>query len=539
MNFGSHTCSEILFKEVGRPTGFELSTGTNLAIGNSGLPGRYLSSMRAKTKGNRGNQAKINAGAIGLKYILDGKVNALESDVQIYVEFTNDKGEYFNATCDKNAVHFENRLPNSESDAVVPVLIFALSKGVGLTELQETVDSLIHDPSAENVFLFCDSLYYGLKSIKGTDTFNFDAYLNKDLVKQGIRTKNLQEMEALMDIPNKPDFRIGVTPKTKESEKAEENRQAKFEDCKFGGHILDYVWDLERTNDIQPLEFLETFVPNECFFTLVDIIEHELKQVEARLNKGIYGVNAIGDNYVNCQIVGRPGTGKTTIANALSAAFGMPIKAVINSKNTEEDAYQGMTKIVNGEATFVETPFLNAYKTGGIILLEEYNLADAGVTMGALGQAIERPFIIEEDGYKEVRRHPMCVIIATANVGTNGSREPSEAMISRMPNIFLLDDPKEEEFLQILKMKSGATKMECKKVYKIYKKVLDFLCSSSISADDIALGVTMRACIAALKQMKIGIDIKRAIYNTVIGAIAVKDIDLARKTYDSVVSPLV
>ena len=57
--------------------------------------------------------------------------------------------------------------------------------------------------------------------------------------------------------------------------------------------------------------------------------------------------------------------------------------------------------------------------------------------MGALGQAIEKPHILYEDGYREVYRHPMCV---TMNTATQGSREPNEALTNRHPNAFILDD---------------------------------------------------------------------------------------------------
>ena len=107
-----------------------------------------------------------------------------------------------------------------------------------------------------------------------------------------------------------------------------------------------------------------------------------------------------------------------------------------------------------------------------------------------------------------------------------------------MPNIFVLDDPSESEFLKILHLSSCLALTKNKKVYRAYKKVIDYLCSSSISADDIALNVTMRSCLAALSQMEIGFPFKRAIKNTIIGAIAIQDLDLARKVEKDVVDTL-
>ena len=78
-----------------------------------------------------------------------------------------------------------------------------------------------------------------------------------------------------------------------------------------------------------------------------------------------------------------------------------------------------MTKVDgDGKFTVHDTAFSKAFETGGIVVLEEFNLADPGVLQGAIGQAIEYPFILNKDGWMEVRRHPLCVIIATMNSGT-------------------------------------------------------------------------------------------------------------------------
>ena len=68
-----------------------------------------------------------------------------------------------------------------------------------------------------------------------------------------------------------------------------------------------------------------------------------------------------------------PAQGKTTTAEALSATLGLPIYTVKNSKYTEEDTFEGMNKVSGGSFAFKSTPFLEGYKNGGIIVLEEFN----------------------------------------------------------------------------------------------------------------------------------------------------------------------
>ena len=152
---------------------------------------------------------------------------------------------------------------------------------------------------------------------------------------------------------------------------------------------------------------------------------------------------------------------------------------------------------------------------------------------GALGQAVEKPFILAQDGYKEVTRHPLCVIIATMNSGAQGSREPSEAFTSRFPDSFVLEDPTEEQFLDILQSR-GYKKAQCKKVYNAYCKCISAL--KTYNAEDVAMAITMRHCFSALRQWVVHKKpLQEALTNTIIGAIATKDRVLAQEIYNSVI----
>lgn len=526
----------------GKITTTDLSgTRVEIVTGQVGPSGLFLSSARPKTTKN--TRAKITSCIVTLRHILEGRIIAFEGKQGLYFE---KDGVRFFITNNGTNIKTETGAPIGDSDIVDAISLFDMSSLSGMVEMQQAVHVFLtntYSPSSgfdlqAKLFHLCDAQYFeGLKIGTRDRVFTSDN-LQIEEIKQAIRTGELRPMKILLGLPAAALTLNVEVPKIDQEEKDDAEHSTKYVDCKMGAYLLDHIWDIERLEDIQPIEFLDDFIPVPQFFTMVDIMHHELNAVLDRMKKGETGLRAIGNNFVNCQLVGRPGTGKTTIANALSATFGIPIKVVVNSKHTEEDTYQGMAKIREGKVDFVSTPFLDAYKTGGIILLEEFNLCDPGMLMGAIGQAIEKPFLVYEDGYRIVRRHPLCVIIATANIGTQGSREPSEAMISRMPNIFLLDDPKESDFIAILGKNSMLGKRKIMKVYKGYSKVINFLCSSSISADDIALGVTLRACQAAVKQMEIGISFHDAMKNTVIGAIAVKDIGLAKQTYESVIQSM-
>lgn len=310
-----------------------------------------------------------------------------------------------------------------------------------------------------------------------------------------------------------------------------------MEECKNGVYEIGFDWTEEQQKHVRPASFLDNFIPNEPFVDMVNLVNFDLNQVVDRINiSGQADHSVIEDNYLNVIMLGKPGTGKTTTAEALSAATGLPIYTVKASKNTEEDTFEGMTKVVAGGFNFQATPFLEAFQNGGIIVVEEFNLADPGVMQGALGQAIEYPFVLMRDGYEEVHRHPLCVIISTMNDGAQGARMPSEAYTSRSPITFIMDDPTKDEFINILHSK-GYAKKDCRSVYKAYTKILKYL-SDEAGSEEMVMQVTLRHCLGALKLMRINTPIKKAIYKTMIGAIAIKDKALAKEVYDSVIMPL-
>ena len=114
-----------------------------------------------------------------------------------------------------------------------------------------------------------------------------------------------------------------------------------------------------------------------------------------------------------------------------------------------------------------------------------------------------------EDGCTEVHRHPLCVIIATMNTGTQGAREPNEAFTSRLPLTFVMDEVNEDDLLNIL-MKKGYERSQCKKVVKAYGKIIDYL-KTIAHSEEMVMCITTRHCIGALKLMSIGTAPKEAI----------------------------
>lgn len=324
---------------------------------------------------------------------------------------------------------------------------------------------------------------------------------------------------------------------------------------------VPWKWDEERKLKIQPKSFLESFVPNAAYSSLVRLIKKSLDKTIERFYQysigeqpnfdnfyeGIGGAehyaDLIGDDYINALIVGKPGTGKTTVAHALSATLGLPIATYNCSHNTDETFATGITTIVDGKPSFQRTDFLDIYENGGIIVLEEINLPNPAVMMGSLSQAIEYPFLVKENGFKNVRRHPMCVIIGTMNVGTEGSKPLNEAFANRFQITYTINDPSEEELVDILEKKTKSPRKICQWTYDAYICVLkelsdpDLDCNCDVNT--VIANLSLRTCQGCLRALAAGDSAEEALENTFIGSIARVDLELAKDVKNAIKDVLV
>lgn len=498
----------------------------------------------SKARGSVKAPAKFNGAAIFLdKLLINKSINALSSNELIYGEYIDaTDSKVYRFTCENNKISYENeRLHGFE--AIIPLVLYGLRNGSLLDELTDVFKDIVasYDKTSvaevKDILLFCDAFYYGIAK-KMPDVEVYENELQIETVQASVRSGLLQPMNALNDV-SKPAFTGIVDAKKKKtpSDSKTKANSSLFDDIRAGKMLINYEWSEDQKARVSPLSFLDEFVPSDMYYASLNQITTELNEVILRMDGGITGVDAIGQNCVNFFLVGRPGTGKTTLAKALSAATGMPLYSVPIQKNTEEDTFQGMTKVSDGKLKFVNTDFLTAFKNGGIILLEEINLADPAVIMGAIGQATEAPYYILEDGYKMVNRHPLCVIIGAFNVGTAGSKEINDALSSRFAPTYQVADPSKEDFIKTL-MTTNCDKKTASWIYNAYTSVMNYLKTPSVNAADVAMNVTFRACRGTVKSLKWGNEPKQAIYYNVIGKISEKDLELAEDVYKNVIKPL-
>lgn len=510
-----------------------LSAGQN---GPKGLTSRYNQTVTGT--------AKISNVIYSLSRLLMGNVKVLYDDnlESAYVEITYTPSKKIKALVSTKGVYHDDMAITPE-DIVDLLSVFSLCNYD--SELEEILKDVHNEYvsngtlSLVNALKVSDNTYYNVLSKLEK---SFDVEEKKTLeeeVKQSIRSGGLKEAEMLKEY-NCKDISIVVNVASEETDSPEISNDVMtvLDECKAGKFRINYDWG-ENSIYIPSLDVLDTFVPTKHFIPLIRKIDKKVKRILTRMDMGKTGREAIGHDYINIEFTGRPGTGKTTLAEALAAVFGFPIYVSKNSDDVEDDEFEGKTKPIDGQFSFVETTFLKGFTNGGFIVDEEYNLTKPGIKMGAIGQAIEAPFILKRNGYEDVTRHPLTIYIATSNAQTEGTKETNQALSSRNKNAYAIEDPDDETFIKILKSWDVEFKTtDCKKVLDAYKKIINFLCDRTIDAPEIALKITIRQCIGALETIYEGNSFKYAIETSMIGKIFQSDPELAVKVRRSILDNL-
>lgn len=495
--------------------------------GTTGPSGLYQSAHRTGQVG--GAKVSLAAFIFDLMFVYPKTWAAYKNSGNgVYLEFA-DGTAYFD---DGSKYYFKaGSNYHRRYHAVCDVIhqLFVNTELKDLLEKQKAVYAA--EGKADNGILlnFCDSYYYYYVANGNNypEDRDMDTTLEEEL-KAAFRSGEFTKLTSFFgESMGKSQF-DGAIAAAKKEKKASKKAANFIKDCKDGKYFVSYEWPEKLKSFIKKPEYLDTFEPTPEFEEIVKKIKFRADRILERMDMGLTGADAIGKDALNILLLGKPGTGKTALAYALSAATGMPVCSTPWNKHSEEGEVEGKSRIVDGKPQFVETDALLFHQFGGIDINEEINLADPSVTMGCLGQKLEFPFIVKKNGFETVVRHPLNVIIGTMNVGTNGSNPLNQALANRFNTPYILDDPTRETFINILEKTSKKSREVCTWVYEAYEATVDYLKSPDVNEDDICQNLSIRTCLGAIENLEEGQSPQRALINSIVGAVAVVDLEVAR-----------
>ena len=422
-------------------------------------------------------------------------------------------------------------------------IFFSSKKGEEMNEALLDYFKACNDgyPSDPSIYRFCDSYYYGFIKQGGTISVQEDKTLKeefKSAVTGGMAEFNDLGLKGyITDEYHATDYEATSSEEEKAPKKAP--GQTFIDSCRDGQWIVQFDWSEEQKACIEPMSYLDDFQETEEFEEIVKAIYLTAQRVKSMMESGVpkENVHAFSKTMLNGMLLGKPGTGKTAAMHAASAACQMPVYVISYSKHSEEDLVEGKTKIVDGKPQFIETDIPHFFDKGGLFVLEEPTLADAGVTM-ALSQLLEDPYVDMKNGYEKIYRHPLSFFFACENTGIEGTNPNSPAFSNRFRRKWVLDDPTEEVFKAILMKKTGQSKPLINWIYKAYQKITNWLKSPEVGEEEICNNLSLRSCEGTVENMLDGQTPIRAVQNSLVSAVAECDLELGRKLMEEVVESL-
>ena len=334
---------------------------------------------------------------------------------------------------------------------------------------------------------------------------------------------------------------------SKESELTITNDATKFE------ALLDNYPQIVENNNMKLYEgyFKGCSIKNENgltnmaeYYAKDEYAQELFKQIQPYYEKfdlkdltGIVKGVAKGDIY-SMLFEGESGTGKSTAARVIASRCGIPFVAINCSTNIEESDMFG-TMIPNPEKASADDPefiwkdgpLTKAIRNGYVGIIEELGFGRPGV-LGKLNSLLDEARQIDLPNGEVLKAHSNFRIIATTNIGYEGTNRLNKALVNRFEICHKFTDLDEREAREVIMARTGYTDVnKINKVFDVYRAIKKYS-----SEQNLSLVVSIRQLLNIFTQGKYYKNIKDAINNLILNQAFLEEPDHYKHFIDTVLN---
>lgn len=221
-----------------------------------------------------------------------------------------------------------------------------------------------------------------------------------------------------------------------------------------------------------------------------------------------HNVTMKGSNQQNIMLAGEPGSGKTLLCRMLAAAFGMPCLIIRLGERSEKDELTQEVAATDHGFDTIKSKLYWYVKYGGLVVFDDLSNADPNMFFSVTGGLLESPYEYSVN-QETIKRHPMCIMMATTNVGTIGSQPMNEALLTRFGGHYVVERLSDEAFKKCIIgraqsnsgviVKDKTQKMIADWTFNVFHSVAKAI--KTVDRETADRLITMRAAIATAEKI--------------------------------------